>query len=134
MRSLALVFMLAAGSVHAQIAFACSVLDEIFYDQCCCDDNETCTDSDCDEAFETNNKPCCQTSVALVVDDESDRSSAAIKPVEIRSDVDPPPATVSVVNVYEPAYRFPAFVGNRLTGPTYRPASNTYLITQRLRI
>ena len=134
LRSLALVFMLVAGSMHAQIVFACNALDEIFYDQCCCDAHETCADSDCDEAFETNNEPCCQTSVALVVEDESDRSFATIKPVEIRSDVDPPPAIVSALNVYEPAYRFPTFVGRRLTESTHPPASNTYLITQRLRI
>ncbi len=134
MRPLVPVFMLVAGSMHAQMAFACNALDEIFYDQCCCDAHETCADSDCDEAFETNNEPCCQTSVALVVEDESDRSFATIKPVEIRSDVDPPPAIVSALNVYEPAYRFPTFVGSQLTGSTHRPASNTYLITRRLRI
>ncbi len=126
-RPILLVLMLVAGPLHAQTLFACAMMDEVMED-CCCDESEDRV------ALETKYVPCCEQSVELRFDLSSDEASVVIKPIEIRSDVDPPPAipleTIASLRID----RVVAIVPHRAIRCPQEPGTNTYLVTQRLRI
>ena len=71
-RPLLLALMLVMGSVHAQIVFACAMMDMAVQGECACCDHENgkpCVDSDCDIAVDSGDDPCCEQSVELGFDD-----------------------------------------------------------------
>jgi hypothetical protein len=128
-RLILLVLMLVVGPVQAQTLFACEMMDQVLHDSCCCDEN-----SGVDDVTVAKSDPCCEKRVELTIDHSGDQSPSVVKPVEVRSDVDPPQlifaATHSTLTI-------------QTTGRVIYPASadifsesgsRTYLITQRLRI
>jgi hypothetical protein len=132
-----LLLILIIGPLQAQTVFACEMMDTIMHGECCCAGDKSgapCDDADCEGAFDAGSGPCCERSVELSLDPDARQDSPAIKPVEMRSAVDPPPAiiaaTIELVPPQSPATirlddSLPALLDSR---------SDTYLLTQRLRI
>lgn len=136
-RPLLLVLMLVLGPLHAQTVFACAMMDTVMHGECCCaghKSDEDCIDSGCDGAVNSNNDPCCERSVEVSVDEDARQDTPILKSVEVRSDADPPQAIVtSFDDIAPPQRRAAEFLFQSL--PDVRHSgSDTYLITQRLRI
>ena len=129
--------MLVMGPVHAQIVFACAMMDMAMHGECACcdhDNDKPCVDSDCDIAVDSDDDPCCEQSVELGFDDVAGQSKPGAKPAEIRADADQPQSIIFSFDLIEP----PRLVAARgfvqsLATPA-RAGSDIYLITQRLRI
>ena len=71
-RPLLLALLLVMGPMHAQIVFACTMMDMAVQGECDCCDHENgkpCVDSDCDIAVDSDDDPCCEQSVELGFDD-----------------------------------------------------------------
>jgi hypothetical protein len=132
-RCLPLLLMLAIGPVHAQTLFACAMMDMVVHETCCCDDHDAYAGSDCDDAMATENGSCCEKSVELSIDQGSDQTAAISKPAEVRSDVDPPAATL-VATTYAAPVCGAAVIPCQRADSAHQPGSQTYLVTQRLRI
>lgn len=136
-RSLLLALMLVIGPVHAQIVFACAMVDMAMHGECACCDHENdkpCVDSDCDIAVDSGDDPCCEQSVELGFDDDARQNTPGAKPAEMRADADPPQIIIASFDLIEPP-RVVAVRGVVQSLPTPgRFGSDTYLITQRLRI
>lgn len=128
-----LVFLLLVGSLQAQQVFACGMMDATFFDDCCCENHNNCADADCSDAITTENNQCCEETVELNFNNEANNELTVIKSVEIRSNVDPPPAITSLIKQLVEPVRFTE-TSYRYTNPPDKLGSNTYLITQRLRI
>lgn len=132
-----LLLILVVGPLQAQSVFACSMMDTVMHGDCCCvghKSDQDCIEADCEGAVDASASPCCERSVEISVDDEARQDTPIVTAVEVRSDVDPPPAIIASIN---------EFVPRRLTAAgrvDYSPhivchsGSDTYLITQRLRI
>ncbi len=129
----ALIFLLLAGPLQVQQVFACGMMDAIFLDDCCCEDHNRCTDSDCGDVITTGNNPCCEESIELNFNNEANEELAVIKSVEIRSDVDPPPVNVFAAEQFAEPIRI-TVTNDLYSNSPFNLGSNTYLITQRLRI
>lgn len=128
----ALIFLLLVGPLQAQQVFACGVMDAVFLDDCCCEDHNNCGDSDHSDAITPENQ-CCEESIQLSFNDEANSDVGVIKSVEIRSDVDPPVAIVFADEPFVEPVRFTE-ISYHYTSPPDSQGSNTYLVTQRLRI
>ena len=131
---LLLVLMLVVWPLQAQTVFACAMMDTVMHVACCCDDHHDCADSDCDDALESNRGPCCKQSVELSFDQDVQQNTPVIKPVELRSDVDPSQAMVATLDLTLPPQSVAAFVVFPRIDFPGQSGSDTYLITQRLRI
>ena len=129
----ALVFLILVGPLQAQQVFACGMMDATFYDDCCCEDLNNCANADCSDAITTVNNQCCEESIELTFYNEANEELIVIKSYEIRSNVDPPPAITSVFEQLVEPIRF-IETRNLYSSPPCYLGSNTYLITQRLRI
>lgn len=132
-----LLLLLAAGPLQAQATYACAMMDTVVHDACCCEGpkvEDDCGNPGCDATLESGEGPCCERSVEVTVDQESGQDALTAKPTEVRSDVDPPPALVCSPDALFPPRPFPtrAFA-DRLAG-TGQSGSDTWLLTQRLRI
>jgi len=112
------------------------MMDEIMVGDCCCVGNksdEDCADVYCDGTLNSNNELCCERSVEVSFDNEAKQYAPIVKSFDVRSDVDPPTAIVTSFNIFEPPHA-------RVAAPVFSPfdvdhyRSDTYLITQRLRI
>lgn len=134
MRPLLLVLMLVIGSVHVQTLFACAMMDTIVHGTCCCDEHKRCADSDINEALQMERKPCCEKSVELSIDQVSMQTTPINKPVEVRSDVDPPPTIAIAAKCGMQVYRVVTVIDRRAIDMTHQSTAQTYLVTQRLRI
>lgn len=105
--------------------------------ECCCDNhktNEDCVDSSCDAMLGSNKGPCCERSIEISINEDARQDTPLAKPFEIRSDVDPPQANItnSFDILLSPQYAVALVAHPRpIAGLS---GSNTYLITQRLRI
>ena len=136
---LALLFllMMTIGSLQPKTVFACAMMDMVILYECCCDGHRTdkdCVDSSCDVMLESNRGPCCEQSVEISINEDTRQDSPLVKPVEIRSDVDPPQAIiVNFFDILVPPHSAVALVvhSQPIAGLS---GSDTYLITQRLRI
>ena len=136
-RPLLLALMLVIGPVHAQIVFACAMMDMAVHGECACCDHENdkpCVDSDCAIAVDPGDAPCCEQSVELSFDEDARQNTPGAKAAQIRTDADRPQTIVASFDLIEP----PRVVAARgvvqsLPSPG-RAGSDTYLITQRLRI
>ncbi len=137
LRTVLTLLVLVIGPLQAQSVFACSMMDEVMHGECCCVGHKTdkdCIDADCEGAAQSGASPCCERSVQITIDEEARADTPIVKPIEVRSDVDPPPALIassslialpSLTAVLCPVQTIPREPHSR---------SDTYLITQRLRI
>ncbi len=89
-RSVLLALMLMVGSVQAQVSYSCGMMDMVIHDDCCCADFEY------DDTQITDSKPCCEKTVELGVDANSDQAQSTTKPIKFDSDVDSPTAAFCV--------------------------------------
>ena len=128
----ALVFLLLVGPLQAQQVFACAMMGAVFLDDCCCEDHNNCADSDSSDEITSENQ-CCEESIQLSFNNEANSEVDFVKPVEIRSDVDPPVTIVIASEQWVKPIRF-AEIGNYYTSSPDNQGSDTYLVTQRIRI
>jgi len=132
-----LLLLLVVGPLQAQSVFACEMMDEVMVGDCCCvghKSDDDCADAVCDGALHSNDDPCCERSVEVSLDNEARQDAPIFKPTDVRSNVDPPTAILASFNVLEPPR---SRVADRVVYPfpnISRAGSDTYLITQRLRI
>jgi len=123
-----LILIVGVGPLQAQAVFACSMMDTVM-EECCCGDHLIG-----DAAVDSNEEPCCEQSVEVQVDEDARQDTQLVKPFEIRSDVDPPPAIVNSFNVIAALQERSAPVVYQSRPTANFSGTNTYLITQRLRI
>ena len=129
---------LVIGPVHAQTVFACTMMDMVMRGGCSHDDHtkdNDCVDSGFDTAAVSGDDPCCEQSVKFSIDEDARQATPIVKPAEARSVVaDQTQAIVASFNVNDPRRTLVVLrVIQSLPGPG-RSGSDTYLITQRLRI
>ena len=132
-----LLFLLAIGPLQAQSVLACAMMETVVHHDCCCDGHTTgdhCTNSNCESTLGSGDAPCCERAIEVSVDQEAGQDTLIVKPTEVRSDVDPPQPLVSSFDALFPPHPLliPS-VFNRLPDAG-QSGSDTYLITQRLRI
>ena len=132
-----LVLALLVGQVQARSVFQCAMMDEVIHGECCCATNRTaddCGGSGCDGAASGLSERCCDHSVELSFNPEAQDQRPVIKPYELRTGVDPPPAIFRSIplNVLAPART--ALVVPSLPTDAHLIRSDTYLLTRRLRI
>ena len=120
--------MLAVGSVQAHVSYMCGMMDMVVHDDCCC------ADSDADEMAIADSEPCCDKAVELGIDAASDQGQTSSKPIKFESDVDPPEALASAIELSLPLSGTISASGASQPGTFQSAGSSTYLITQRLRI
>jgi len=135
-KMLLLVALLIAATVQVNSVFACEMLDTTFVNDCCCGDEGAaqCVDSSCAQDVGLLTESCCDVSIKISVTDDSDRLLFAIAATANQSNVDPPPG---ISNNSNPALQPSRPLEDSLRDGNPRvlgSASNTYLITQRLRI
>jgi hypothetical protein len=131
-----LLLILAIGPLQAQSVFACAMMDTVV-DDCCCDDHKSddyCKDSACGSTLQSGDDPCCERSIEVHIDAEAAQNTSLVKLTDVRSDADPPQILVSSIDALSPSppnlihgnYRYLPVAG--------QSGSDTYLVTQRLRI
>jgi len=133
-RALLLLLLVLVGPLQAQTVFACPMMNVVMHDACCCaahSADEDCVDANCEGSLPADASPCCDLSVELSFDKAE---APSLKPIEFSSAVDPPPAFVVIQ--YDFLLSLPgAFVPAFSTFPQFsQSGTDTYLITQRLRI
>lgn len=132
-----LLCLLVVGPLQAQIAFACEMMDTVFQDDCCCDEPAVDTDclrADCGATGEAEPTPCCEVSVGISLDHQAQQDTPTLKPPDQQRDVDPPPVLVAAFDDPLLAPQSPApkvYFFDRAPLPV---ASDTFLVTRRLRI
>jgi hypothetical protein len=132
-----LLLIVAVGPLQAQTAFACAMMDRLMQDECCCEHHEAARDratSDRGAVTDSGESPCCEHSVEITADPDARHDGSISKPVELRSDVDPSQVPIPS---FEPGFTPQTILGTR--GFYSAPAaghggSDTWLVTQRLRI
>ncbi len=133
---LLLLGVLIVGPLQAQSVFACPMMDEVMH-ECCCighKTNEDCANADCDGAVAANTDPCCDRTVTISIDEEARQDAPIVKPVEVRSDVDPPAGILATITDFNLLPRRVALRVDFSAPELCKSRSDTYLITQRLRI
>lgn len=132
-----LLLLLAIGPLQAQTIFACVMMDTVMHDPCCCDEHSAAEDhgeSDRDVVLDSSAEPCCKRSVQVTIDQDARQDTPIRKSAEVRSDVDPPQALVSSIDaLFPPHPLLTPSLFNRLPAAGHS-GSDTWLITQRLRI
>lgn len=133
-----LLLIVAVGPLQAQAVFACAMMDTMVRDECCCEDHEPdrgCENPDCGAALQPDDTPCCEHSVEISADPDARPDGSISRPVEVRSDVDPPQILISCSEPrFTPSAVSAAAVGVPAVLAAARGGSATYLVTQRLRI
>ena len=84
-RPLILVLVLVLGPLSAQAVYMCPMMGSVVLEKCCCDDHESVR-----FILDSEHASCCEKSVELHLDGESDQIRTIAKKVDVRSDVDPP--------------------------------------------
>lgn len=136
--ALLFLFMMTMGSLQAKTVFTCAMMDTGTLYECCCDGSKVdkaCLDHSCNVMFGPNKGICCERSIEVsIIADETRQNASFVKPIEIRSDVDPPQAIIAnsldiLISLY------PIVTSIVYSQPIASlSGSNIYLITQRLRI
>ena len=110
--------------------------DMVLHDDCQCDQlrsDKHCVDAAFDGTIDADEDPCCERLVEIHVDEDTRRDTPG-KPAELRADADPPQTVVASFDFIE----LPRVVAARSKVQSFplpsRTGSDTYLITQRLRI
>lgn len=127
-RSVALLaLLLVVGPLQAQALFACNMMAATLQ-ECCCDDIEAVPERTAgNEAAD----PCCERIVEIRSDPDA---VEAVKPVEVRSDVDPPPGLpVQQWDVITVVIAYPV-AGSFGDSGSVGSGRQIYLTTQRLRL
>jgi hypothetical protein len=132
-----LLLIVALGPLQAQTVFACAMMDRVMQDECCCEHHASvrdCEASECGAVPDLSEKPCCEHSVDITADPDARHDGSISKPVELRSDVDPPHFLISSFEANFTPQAIPATRGFHAAAAATRGGSDTYLVTQRLRI
>jgi hypothetical protein len=131
-----LLFLLAIGPLQAQSVFACAMMETVVHHDCCCDGHTTgdhCTNSNCESTLESGDAPCCERAIEVGIDREAGQNTP-VKSAEVRSGLDPPQALISSFDaLFPPHPRLTLGVFHYLP-VAGQSGSETYLVTQRLRI
>lgn len=131
-----LILIVAVGPLRAQAVFTCSMMDMVM-EECCCNDHGTGkegVDSERETAAGYSEVPCCDRSVGLQVDEDAQQDTRIVKPLEIRTDVDPPQAVFASYERLSLPQENSLPIDFGLNPTARRSGIDTYLITQRLRI
>lgn len=132
-----ILLVLVVGPLHAQTVFACTMMDTVMLDECCCEGHaalKDCVDSDCDAAFEPGDDVCCDRSVEVSIDTAARQDMAAVSVAQVHSDTDPPhaiPATFKVPILSRSMEATGLFHSNPIASQS---GTDIYLTTQRQRI
>jgi hypothetical protein len=97
-----------------------------------CKTNQDCVNMDFSDALDLSQNPCFEQSVILSINQDLQQNIPAINSV-VESDIDPPQAIATALD-FAPRQQFVAYIVLPRTNLTGQSRSNTYLITQRLRI
>jgi len=129
--------MLVVGPLQAQSVFACSMMDTVMHGDCCCvgqKSDDDCIDGKCGGAGDASTSPCCERSVEISVDVEAQQNTPIATAAEVRSDVDPPPPIIAYSHEIVPRQLASAVRIDYSHHNVCHSGSDTYLVTQRLRI
>ena len=144
LRVLPLVLLLVMGQLQAKTIYSCLMMDksghnammdrdmDMQQDADCCRDQKACLSLDCDDALAPNEDSCYEQTVILTINQELQQNMPILSLVG-ESDVDPPQVMFITLDLVFPPQTVTAFVVFPHTD-TIQSGSNTYLITQRLRI
>tara|TARA_R110001599_G_scaffold326461_2_gene539043 strand:+ start:7137 stop:7733 length:597 start_codon:yes stop_codon:yes gene_type:complete len=137
LRALLFLLLFVVGPLQAQSVFACPMMDKVVHGECCCvgqSEDKDCVDATCEAALQADFAPCCDRSVELSLDTDARLDTPIQKPVELSSAVDPPPAILAIYFDFLPP-QSEALIPLFSTFPEVsHSVTDTYLITQRLRI
>ena len=132
-----LLLALLVGQVQAQSVFMCAMIDEVVRGECCCATQATadhCGDSGCSGQADEQSERCCEQSVELSFDPDAEDGQPVAKSFELRTGVDPPPAAVGSIALHALTPTRSPIAVPALPSDAHLIRSDTYLITQRLRI
>ena len=132
LRPLLLLIFLVVGPLQAQTVFACVTMDMVMNVSDSCKTNQDCVNMDSGDAPDLSQNPCFERSVILSINQDLQQNIPAINSV-VESDIDPPQAIETTLD-FIPRQQFVAYIAFPRTNLTGQSGSNTYLITQRLRI
>ena len=132
-----LLLIVAIGPLQAQTVFACAMMGKVMHEECCCEHHDSARNletSDRGAALESSETPCCEHSVDITADPDSRHEGSTSKPVELRSDVDPPHFLIASFELRFTPQAFPGTRGFHSAATAGHGGSDTWLVTQRLRI
>jgi len=132
LRSLLLLIFLVVGPLQAQTVFACVTMDMVMNVTESCKTNQDCVNMDPDDVLELGKDSCFEQSTVLSTNQDLRQNIPAINSV-VESDIDPPQAIATALD-FAPRQQFVAYIVPPRTNLAGQSRSNTYLITQRLRI
>jgi len=144
LRPLLLMLMLVVGPFQAKTLFACAKIektDEIVvhhtsdvtkHNTSLCNDHQDCINFDFDNILVLDQNPCCEQSVVLSINQDLQQNMPSINSV-VESDIDPPQMTATTLDLFLPSQTIAVSVVLPRINSS-QSGSNTYLITQRLRI
>ncbi len=133
LRPLLLLLILVVVPLQAQTVFACVTMDMVMNVVDSCKTNQDCVNMDLDDVLDLNQDPCFEQSVVLSIDQDLQQNIPIINSV-IESDIDPPQAMGTALDFVFQQQAVVAFVVFSHINLPWQSSSNTYLITQRLRI
>ncbi len=137
--------MFSVGPLHAQILYACAQIEKASslaihntsdaskHNADTCNAHQSCVNIDCDNALNSSQGRCCEESAVLTINPDLQQNIPAINLAEVESDVDPPQVIPTILSSFLPQQAsVVSVVFPRINSG--QSGSNTYLITQRLRI
>jgi hypothetical protein len=137
-RPLLLILTLVLGPVQAQIVLACPVMDTVMQNGCLHDDHdssEECTNTVPGAAAESGDDPCCEQLVKISSDEDTGQAVPIVKPAEVHPPgAGHPQAIFTSFYIVEPPQPLELTGADQRAPSTVWSDSDTYLITQRLRI
>jgi len=133
LRPLLLLIFLVVGPLQAQTVFACVTMDMVMNVVDSCKTNQDCVNMDFDDVLDVSQSPCFEQSIVLSISQDLQQNIPAINSV-VESDIDPPQAIATTLNHVFPPQQFLVLVVLSHTSFSGQSGSDTYLITQRLRI
>jgi hypothetical protein len=98
-----------------------------------CKTNPDCVYMDFDDVLDVSQNPCFEKSIVLSINQDLQQNIPAINSV-VESDIDPPQAIATTLDRIFPPQHVQVLVVFLHTNFSGQSGSNTYLITQRLRI
>ncbi|MEE8288402.1 MAG: hypothetical protein V3R25_03210 [Nitrosomonadaceae bacterium] len=133
LRPLLLLVFLVVGPLQAQTVFACLTMDMVMNNLDNCKTNPDCVYMDFDDVLDLNQSPCFEQIIVLSINQDLQQNIPIINSV-VESDVDPPQVMDITLDRAIPQQTVLAFVVYPRVNFSGQSGSNTYLITQRLRI
>ena len=117
------------------------MMDTVILDDCCCDDHkpdqnakDKCKKSHCDSMLEPVDDPCCERSIEVGIDQEAVQTVPLTTLTDLRADIDPPQTLASSFDAVFPPNRCLIHGNSHYLPVAGQSGSDTYLVTQRLRI